>query len=45
MLRLWKGRVGREEGGLGVSAESCRIGEEGLEAEMQSQGWAGKQRF
>lgn len=45
MPRLWKGRVGCEEGGPGVSVESCRIGEEGMEAEMQGEGWAGRQRF
>lgn len=45
MLKLWKGRVGREEGGLEVSVESCSIGGEGMEAEMQSEVWAGRQRF
>lgn len=45
MLKLWKGRVGREEGGLEVSVESCSIGGEAMEAEMQSEVWAGRQRF
>lgn len=35
MLRLWKGRMGHEEEGPGVDAESPKTGEEGLEAEKQ----------